>query len=1525
MLSSFRAHTMRMLANRSLARLLSALTLTSFAAILLSGSLGFDTAGVPSTANAEAGRHRTPDSAVESSRKQRAVRAYGELPLAFEEYRGEAGGTGFTSRGAGYQLFLGDREAVINLNKPAAPKADQGSLVNAFDQHGRPEKAEPQKSSTLRMTLVGASRVTNISGADELPGKVNYLIGNDPAKWRTGVPTYAAVRYTNVYDGIDLVYYGNHQQLEYDFVVAPGADPNRIRLSFTGANRINVDAQGELVLHTDGGDVRQHKPVIYQEIGGVRHAVGGRYVRSGENEVAFAIARYNKGQPLTIDPVLIYSTFLGGNADDFGTSITVDSAGSAYVAGYTSSSNFPISHGLQTRFAGDRDAFVTKLSPDGSSVVYSTFIGGSDYDRATGIAVDSAGSAYVTGYTGSADFPTKNPLQPDLASRFDGFVLKLSSDGSNLIYSTYLGGRGSDVANGIAVDAGGSAYIVGSTSSPDFPVVNAVQSSIRSRLVIKSVNEGADWAVSDAGINAAYIVDLVVDPAVPTNLYALTSSGLFKSVNGGNSWSLQNGWPPTAPLRKIVIDPVHTATLYSPAQQGVLKSTDGGNTWDFLKNPLANSVGSVVAIDPVTTNTIYTDNGFGRLFKSVDGGNTWTPLSLLPDGVNDINNVAIDPNDPATIFVGTASGVVKSSDGGNNWNNLAGFVGGRVDALAIDPRNTGTIYAAANGDIFKSTDGGTKWISTNPSFQEYSTYALAIDPKNPSVVYAATGYEGGLIKTTDGGNTWSPQRTGLNVENLLALAINPQDTAVVYGAENRGADAFVAKLNPAGSALVYSTYLGGADNDTGVGIALDVDGNAYITGSTASSDFPTVNPFQAKMGGNFSYDGFVAKLNSSGNGLIYSTYLGGDQDDSPACIAVDSTGSAFVAGNTFSANFPLFNALQSACGPGGSYNNADAFVTKLSAKGSTLVYSTYLCGGANDGATGISVDASGNAFVAGTTSSSNFPTVNAVQATYQGGGSDAFVTELNPSGQALVFSSYLGGSAFTGSGNDLGAGIAVDSSGAVYVTGVTKSNDFPVVNPFQGSSRGGFDAFVTKIAGACAYSISSPGQSVLASGGTGSVAVTTTGTCPWTASSNAAWISISSGGSGNGNGTVSFTVAANSSASGRTGTLTIGGQTFTVTQAGVPQTVQFSQPTHTVNEGGQSATITVTRSGDLSGAATVDYATSDGTASQMKKYIASIGTLSFGPNEASKTFNVMIIDEAYQEGNQTVNLTLSNPSGTALGNPSTATLTIIDNDTAPPAANPLNDGRFFAEQQYMDFLNRLPESQGWSDWSNYVNGCGATDYQCQVDRRVATSAGFFRSPEFFSTGYFVMRMYRATLYPRPAGDVPSHPTYQEFLHDAPSVHYGVAGDTLAASKLSFAQNWVQRADFLELYPLSLSTADFIDRLAQTAQVTLAPSDRAALSALNRAQIVIQIVDNAQVDAREYNAAFVTMQYMGYLRRMPEKDGYLAWLSYLDANPNNCAIMINGFAFSREYRERFGLYGDQNQFPTASMNSTSCGH
>ncbi|MBI1743495.1 SBBP repeat-containing protein [Candidatus Acetothermia bacterium] len=444
----------RLLANTSLGRLLVLFILLSVSSVYgISVSVGrvsyqpefFDKASVvtpPTMAVAQSHlSSRQIMSQKDTDSQIQLARAYGKLPLSFEANQGQTDEqVSFLSQGKGYTLFLLRGEAVLALRKPTATEI------------GQPKDQIDSAELIARMKLIGANDQTLPAGEEELPGKVNYFLGNDRTKWHMNIATYAKVKYQGVYTGVDLLYYGNQGQLEYDFVIAPGADPKRIILGFEGIKGFEVNEQGNLMLQIPGGQIELHQPLIYQEIDGMRHEISSGYALKNNHQIGFEVGPYDHSKTLVIDPTLVYSTYLGGNGSDIGNAITVDSQGNAYITGATTSTNFPTLNPLQSSSGG---VFVTKLDATGSTLMYSTYLGGNGGSNpGNGIAVDSQGNVYITGATNSTNFPTVNPLQSSFGGGLcgkvvlisgkggdctDAFVAKLNATGSKLVYSTYLG------------------------------------------------------------------------------------------------------------------------------------------------------------------------------------------------------------------------------------------------------------------------------------------------------------------------------------------------------------------------------------------------------------------------------------------------------------------------------------------------------------------------------------------------------------------------------------------------------------------------------------------------------------------------------------------------------------------------------------------------------------------------------------------------------------------------------------------------------------------------------------------------------------------------------------------------------------------------------------------------------------------------------------------------------------------------------------------------------------------------------
>ncbi|HVN63782.1 MAG TPA: SBBP repeat-containing protein, partial [Candidatus Binataceae bacterium] len=545
--------------------------------------------------------HRVPatvakaSAAANAKAKSRAIASFLKIPLSFEQNEGQTNSHfKFLSRGPGYELFLSPTSAFLGLSKPAQRTAPTP---------GHSLKQGKTADAMVRVDLIGANPNAQIEGRDKLAGKVNYLTGRDSSKWHTNIPTFGRVSYRNVYPGVDLAYHGgNQRQLEYDFIVAPGADLKAIELGFAGAKKLSLDKKGNLVLQLANGKLIEHAPVVYQDTEGKRQRVSGRFVMHGKGRVGFAVASYDRSKPLVIDPVLEYSTFLGGEAYDFGWSIATDASGDAFVTGETSSYSFPVTQGAletclgysyfdDTCYGADKSAFVSKLNPTGTALIYSTYLGGSyfyseddGYSEGYGIAIDSLGDAYVTGITEDYDFPVTYPDSFQFClGGFNGmdcngadgnaFVTELTPDGSALVYSTYLGGTTYDYGSGIAVDAAGDAFVTGGTYSDDFPVtMGAFQTTLN-------------------GYENAFVTEL--DPTGTLQIYS--------SYLGGSGGPGIGDW-----ANGIAINTSGNAYV-----------TGNAYSYDF---PVTPGAFQTCAGGPESCNDVYAFNGFVTEF-SADGSN----------------------------------------------------------------------------------------------------------------------------------------------------------------------------------------------------------------------------------------------------------------------------------------------------------------------------------------------------------------------------------------------------------------------------------------------------------------------------------------------------------------------------------------------------------------------------------------------------------------------------------------------------------------------------------------------------------------------------------------------------------------------------------------------------------------------------------------------------------------------------------------------------------------------------------------
>ena len=411
-----------------------------------------------------------PDEAISNSASpapnSRSLAHYANLPLSFEPNRGQTDPqVNYLARGQGYTVFLTPSEAVFSVPSQSALEPSRRRLLARH-------KARPQSHAGLvRIQLLNANVNASTEAVNQLPGRSNYFTGNDPGKWKRDIPQFSRVRYSAVYPGVDLVYYGNQRQLEYDFVLAPGADAKKITMEISGPDKIKIDAHGNLVLQMGAAELCLKKPSSYQRVRGQRRSVESSYVLNSPNRVEIELGSYDKHKALVIDPTLVYSTYVGGSGDDGAFGITVRN-GQAYITGFTSSINFPVHNAFRSNKDCCEDVFVSKLDIDGDRLIYSTFLGSG---TGQAIAVDSLGHAFVTGETLSSDFPVFKAIQSINHGVSNAFITKLNQAGNALLYSTYLGGGGFDLGATIAVDKEGNAYVAGDANSSDFPVKNALQ------------------------------------------------------------------------------------------------------------------------------------------------------------------------------------------------------------------------------------------------------------------------------------------------------------------------------------------------------------------------------------------------------------------------------------------------------------------------------------------------------------------------------------------------------------------------------------------------------------------------------------------------------------------------------------------------------------------------------------------------------------------------------------------------------------------------------------------------------------------------------------------------------------------------------------------------------------------------------------------------------------------------------------------------------------------------------------------
>ena len=799
-------------------------------------------------------------------------------PLVFEPNQGQTSAdVRFLSRGGNHALYLRANEATLVLGSKQGP------------------------AESLRMRLQGANAQAVLHPEARLEGHSNYLLGSDRSKWHTGIPHFAKVRYTSIYPGIDLIYYGKEGHLEYDFVVSPGADPSRIRFKIDGARHVKLSPEGDLVLALSSGETRHRKPLVYQDLADGRAIVDGQYSVRG-NEVSFEIAEYDHNRKLIIDPVLAWSGYIGGASAETATAIAVDSQGNAYVTGQTQSlTGFPTTNGFQPTHGGgatQTDAFVTKINAAGNAIVYSTYLGGNEIETGQAITVNAAGEAYVAGYTNSTNFPTVNALRPSLGGPLDGFVVKIAANGSALLYSTYVGGSGTDFLYGLAVDSTGAMYVGGYTNSNDLPNIVAGQSLSGpiDGYVMKIASTGAQVAFSSyvGGSSSDYIFGLALDPALNiyvtgrTNSSDMPQAGSFQAGLGGNDdafvcklnssgarvyWTYMGGLQNDVG-RGIAVDTTGAAYVAGDTNSSNFPVTAGA----FQSNTGGASDAFVAKLDPT---------GTAFAFSTYLGGNNSDiaySIAINAAGNVYVTGQTLSPNFPvvssvkATDSTALDAFVAKFNAAGNKlvYSTLAGGSStDQANGLAVDSQGSAYITGlTTSSNIVSTIPGGSLNGTQDAFFIKFSDCSVTLAPT--AALVGAVGGSAGFSVQAPGNCAWSAFTTDSFIQLTSA-------TGVGNGTVN------------------YTVVANSGAARTG---SINVE-NASFAINQAAAASPSTAPFNVSVSpssGSGISSTFIARYGTATtNGApIEATYL-------LINSTVDGAGACFVEYNNVSNRFRLIN------------------------------------------------------------------------------------------------------------------------------------------------------------------------------------------------------------------------------------------------------------------------------------------------------------------------------------------------------------------------------------------------------------------------------------------------------------------------------------------------------------------------------------------------------------------------------------------------------------------------------------------
>ena len=936
-----------------------------------------------------------------------AFRAASHSPVLAFEARGDQ----YVSRGAGYALSVTARGAALNV-------------------HGR----------SMRLSLQGANAKPALEPLDRMPGKANYILGPDA---RASYGLYGRVRWAGVYPGIDVVFHGNKDHLEYDFEIAARRDPRKIQLAFEGVDAIHIDPAGDLLLRAGAVEIRQPKPFAYQIVAGAKRPVDVAYWIDASNRVRFQTAAYDHNRPLVIDPEIVFDQTFGGSGQTQAYGLARDSQGNLYVTGSTNSVNFPTVNAVQSQ-VGSAPLIV---STNGGQSWSNVFLG-----DAVGVNVIAAA-----------------PSAPLVAYALTPSGIFSTSDGG----STWNAAAGAGLPPGVTPPA--ETLAVDAKSPTTLYVGGYLGPYI-------STNGGASWQPISNGLPGTNVTVMATSPTQAGTVFVAVSASaaLFRSTNFGQTWTQLS-----TPAPSIINEPIQdlaiasSGTIIAASQAGpFIISSDNGSTWVTGANQGATN-NQALAISPANPNTVYLAINTGVLL-STNGAQSFTSVLSFP-AAQPASLVTVDPRNPSTVYAATFGLLYRSTNAGQTWSELTTPYPTGESPVFVSPANS-AVFA---GSGIQSTSFVTKW-SPDGSQMLYSTYlvgngssAIAVDGSGSAYITGNTNaasfpvtpgaYKSNLALeeifvaklSPDGSQVVYAALLG-NGSNVSAIAVDSSGEAVVTGTTQgnypttpnalptpplqgctlngpfpytmtTGA-AFVTKLSASGGALVYSTFLSGTCATSGIDVAIDSAGNAWVVGSTLSSDFPvTSDALQPKYGGGaYDGDGYLARFSPSG-GLEYATYIGGPAFDTLNALAFDQSGNIYLTGQTAGLSQPSSpNAYQpkasASCqeiviGPGVYEPMGNAVVLKLDPQAHSVLGLTYEGAPGCLSPTSIAVDSSGEPWIAGAINpaGNSLPAVGPVEI-----GGLGFISKFSADFTQLLFSTQF---------NPL-AGLALDSS-AAYVAGTT--------------------------------------------------------------------------------------------------------------------------------------------------------------------------------------------------------------------------------------------------------------------------------------------------------------------------------------------------------------------------------------------------------------------------------------------------------------------------------------------------------